>query len=99
MRKILAMIAVASLFAAPSYAASQCKNAAGRFVKCPEAKAATVKPAAKTAALTKTREAKTTAAKAAPTKTAHAKTAAVSKMAGKKGPCRDAHGRFAKCPK
>lgn len=89
MRNILAMIAVASLFASPSFAASQCKNEAGRFIKCPDAKVAAVTAPTKTAALTKTTA----------HKTAVTKTAAVSKMTGKKGPCRDAHGRFAKCVK
>lgn len=44
MRKIFATFALASLIATPALAAP-CRNAAGKFVTCPQAKAAPVRKA------------------------------------------------------
>jgi hypothetical protein len=83
-RKILLAAGATFLFASPTFAAPACKDAHGKFVKCPPpapAKPVAVKPA----------QCRDTHGKfikcpvAAPAKPAPA------------ARCRDAHGKFAKC--
>lgn len=81
-----AIAAAAALALVPAAAeAAPCKDAHGKFVKCP-----VTAPAKATATKTVT---KTVAKPAAVTKTKVTRTAAKTV----KGHCRDAHGRFAKC--
>lgn len=83
MKKIFgAVVALGLLVAAPSMAA-QCKDAKGKFTKCPTPAASTATPAAST---TKCRDAKG--------KFIKCPTAA----AAPKKQCRDAKGKFTKCP-
>ncbi len=83
MKKIFAaVIALGLLTAAPSIAA-QCKDAKGKFTKCPTPAASTATPAAST---TKCRDAKGKFTKCPATGAAPAKKQ-----------CRDAKGKFTKC--
>lgn len=85
MRKLVIVMAAAFAIAVvpASLEAAPCKDAKGKFIKCPPAPAAPAKPVAKRAAKPRAKVA-----------AVHAKTTAPMK---KKGPCRDAKGRFAKC--
>lgn len=89
MPKLLIAIAAAMTIAAvPMTAdAAPCKDAKGKFIKCPPSATPTTKPPVKPVPAAAAKPAAKPAG-AAPAKPA---------TAGKKGPCRDAKGRFAKC--
>ena len=80
MRTLTIAFTAIAMMATPALAAP-CKDAKGKFIKCPPAAAVAAKPAM---------AAKPMAAAKPATKTAKVTT-------GKKAPCRDAKGRFAKC--
>lgn len=83
MKKIFAaVVALGLLVAAPSMAA-QCRNAKGKFTKCPTPAVSTATPAATT---TKCRDAKGKFTQCPAT------------AATQKKQCRDAKGKFTKCP-
>jgi hypothetical protein len=82
MKKLMLFVAALALPVAAH--AAPCKDAKGKFIKCPPAAAAPAKPAA-------------AAKPAAKPAAAPAAKAAKAPAAGKKAPCRDAKGRFAKC--
>ena len=84
MKKFMLIIAALALPVAAH--AAPCKDAKGKFIKCPPAAAA---PAAKPA-MAPAKPAMAAAAKPA-------MKAAKAPAAGKKAPCRDAKGRFMKC--
>lgn len=96
MRSILAMIAAASLLAAPVFAAP-CRDAAGRFTKCAGAKVTTHTKKAATSTKVVTSEKVATPTKTSLTKTTATTSAALSKPASKKASCRDSKGHFIKC--
>lgn len=81
MKKLMLIIAAMALPVAAH--AAPCKDAKGKFIKCPPAAAAVVKPAP---------------AAAKPAMAAAAKPATAAAKAPVKR-CRDAKGRFTKCPK
>lgn len=83
--KLLIAVGAAMLVAAPSYAAP-CKDAHGKFIKCPPA--AVVKPAPAPAATTRCKDAKGRFIKCA---------AAPAPKPAPGTRCRDAKGRFKKC--
>ncbi|WP_176590365.1 hypothetical protein [Sphingobium sp. EM0848] len=90
MKKLTSALLALTLLAgsaAPALAAAPCKDAKGKFIKCPPQPAA--KPAMKSAAMPAMKPAAKPMAK--PT------AMAVAKPAAKKAPCRDAKGRFTKC--
>ena len=87
--KILsAILAVSFLLGAPALShaanANQCKDAKGKFIKCPPTAAASATPAAATAKTT-CRDAKGKFIKCSTTPTTPKQ-------------CRDAKGKFTKCP-
>jgi len=88
----MAAFAVIALPAAAS-AATQCKDAKGKFTKCPPTATASAKPA-KTITTTK---AKTTTKPATASKATTTKKTSKSSSGSMAGRCRDAKGRFAKC--
>ena len=95
MRKISIAFALAALIAVPATAqAAPCKDAKGKFIKCPPA-AAPAAVATKAAMAAKV-EAKT-AKKVAVAAKADAKVAKKAAAKAVAGRCRDAKGRFAKC--
>ena len=84
---LISIVATLALAAVPMTAqAAPCKDAKGKFIKCPPA------PAAKAAAT----PAKPAVA-AKPAAPAKATTPAKPSAGAKKAPCRDAKGRFTKC--
>jgi len=88
--KLLIAVGAAMLVAAPSYAAP-CKDAHGKFIKCPPAAVVVPKPAPAPAvkpAAVRCKDAKGKFIKCAPV--AAAKPAPTTR-------CRDAKGRFKKC--
>ena len=82
MRKLSFVLVSLALVASPAFAATPCKDAKGKFIKCQPAAVAAAKPAA-------TVKPATTAKPAAA-----AKTTAAAKPAAH---CRNAKGQFAKC--
>jgi hypothetical protein len=62
MRKLLIALSLAALAGSPAFAAAPCKDAKGKFIKCPPPAAAPAKPAmtAKTTTSVKTTNVKTT---------------------------------------
>lgn len=92
MKKLTSALLALTLLAgstAPAFAAP-CKDAKGKFIKCPPKAAAA--PAAKPAATPAAKPMAMAAAKPA------AKTAPMTAAKpAKKAPCRDAKGRFTKC--
>lgn len=77
------IVAIAAILALPSVAnAAPCKDAKGRFIKCPPAATATRAPAA----------AVSHAASSPHPAATHA-----TATSARKAPCRDARGRFKKC--
>jgi hypothetical protein len=95
-RKMLLAAGVAFFFASPSLAATPCKDAHGKFIKCPPAAAkptpapvATPTPKPSPTAATRCKDAKGKFIKCAPAPT--------PKPAPSAGKCRNAKGQFAKC--
>jgi hypothetical protein len=98
LRKLMTIAAVAGciLSTTPTLAAAQCKDAKGKFVKCPPAEK--VSPTAKATPTVKATPAK----KASPTSKATAAVASGGVTKDKNGKCHVASGpkkgQFTKCP-
>lgn len=86
MRLPVSLIAAFAVIALPAaVSAAPCKDAKGKFIKCPTTATTMVKPAT------------TTKKKVAAKTTAKKVTKATKSSGGMAGKCRDAKGRFAKC--
>ena len=83
MRKLVLALSAVSLLAgsAPSFAAAPCKDAKGKFIKCPTKPAPAPKPAAK----------------ASPCRDAKGKFIKCPSAPAKPKTCRDKSGKFTKC--
>lgn len=95
MLKLTAAFASLALIASPAFAAP-CKDAKGKFIKCPPAAAAPAAAKKEAAATSKMAAAASKMANAAK-KGASATTAMAAKKPGAAQRCRNTKGQFAKC--